>query len=71
MQLFAIAALLGRDLFNCVGVGITGEELLDHFIEQLLSIDHLLYNGLSHTIYLYVNLYALLVHEGKKFSVMM
>lgn len=70
MQLFAAAALLGRDLFNCVGAGITGEELLDHFIEQLLSTDHLVCNGLGHTIYLYVKLYALLVHEGRKFSAM-
>lgn len=39
MQLFAAAALLRRDLFNCVDAGIIGKELLYHFIEQLLSTE--------------------------------
>lgn len=41
MQLFAAAALLGRELFSCVDAGIIGEELLDLIIEQLLSTAHI------------------------------
>lgn len=41
MQLFASAAVLGGDLFNSVDAGIMGKELLDHFIEQLLSTEHM------------------------------
>lgn len=41
MQLFAAAPLLGQDLFNYVDAAIIGEELLDHFIEQLLFTEHM------------------------------
>lgn len=37
---FAATALLRRDLISCVGAGINGKELLDHFIQQLLSAEH-------------------------------
>lgn len=39
-MLFAAAALLRRDLISCVDAGINGKELLDYFIEQLLSAEH-------------------------------
>ena len=46
MQFFAVVALLRRDSFSCVDAGINGEELLDHFIEQLLSAEHRQVQGL-------------------------
>lgn len=46
MQFFPAATLLRRDLFSCVDAGINGKELLDHFIEQLLSTEHMQVRGL-------------------------
>lgn len=46
MQFFPVAALLGRGLFSCVDAGINQKELLDRFVEQLLSTEHMQIWGL-------------------------